>query len=189
MKINLQRLILFIIIFIFVLMFFGTKSCAAEGWALIKSGEGTPSDDLNIYGWRLDMIPDSAGGGSSGGTTIYEWLYSEKNYKLVVTATRSYTNWKLYSWDSGELNTGDYKTGLQYEDASYLFSKGAFILKLLRNIAAIVSVLTLSIIGVKYMIGSVEQKAEYKQTMIPVVIGCILIGGLSAILTIIQSIF
>lgn len=90
---------------------------------------------------------------------------------------------------AGYLDTGDYKVNLQYDDAAYLFDKGASILKLLRNIAAIVAVVTISIIGVRYMVGSVEQKAEYKQTMMPVVIGCMLIGGLSVILTIIQSIF
>lgn len=93
------------------------------------------------------------------------------------------------SFAADKINTGDYKTQLQYDEASYLFGLGGNVLKLLRNIAAVVSVVTLSIIGVRYMVGSVEQKAEYKQTMMPVVIGCILIGGLSAILTLIQSIF
>ena len=82
---------------------------------------------------------------------------------------------------------GDHK--LQYNDASEIFAKGAKVIKVLRNIAALVSVISLSIIGVRYMVGSVEQKAEYKQTMVPVVIGCVLVGGLSLILTIIQSIF
>lgn len=93
------------------------------------------------------------------------------------------------SFASQTLNTNEYKTDLQYDEASYLFNKGAVILKLLRNIAAVVSVVTLSIIGVRYMVGSIEQRAEYKQTMMPVVIGCILIGALSAILSLIQSIF
>lgn len=93
------------------------------------------------------------------------------------------------SFAGEELNPNDYKTQLQYDDATYIFGKGADILKILRNVAAAVSVLTLTIIGVRYMVGSVEQKAEYKQTMLPVAIGCILIGSLSAILTLIQSIF
>ena len=69
-------------------------------------------------------------------------------------------------------------------DATYIFNKGAAILKILRNIAAATSVLALSIIGIRYMVGSVEQKAEYKQTMFPLVIGCFLVGSLSIILTI-----
>lgn len=87
------------------------------------------------------------------------------------------------------LNPTLYHATLKYDDASYIFGKGAIIVKLLRNIAAVVAVLTLSIIGFRYMIGSVEQKAEYKQTMMPVVIGCILVASLAGILTIVQSIF
>lgn len=90
---------------------------------------------------------------------------------------------------SEKLDTSRYNTTLQYEDATYIFEKGGTVLTLLRNIAAIISVLTLTIIGVRYMVGSVEQKAEYKQTMVPVVIGCVFIASLSAILTLIQSIF
>ena len=99
------------------------------------------------------------------------------------------TFFETISFAGEALNTNDYQATLQYGDASEIFNKGAVVLKLLRNIAAIVSVVTLTIIGVRYMVGSVEQKAEYKQTMMPVAIGCILIGSLSAILTLIQSIF
>ena len=38
----------------------------------------------------------------------------------------------------------------------------------------------LSIIGIKYIMGSVEEKAEYKQTMWPYVVGAILIFAGSA---------
>lgn len=89
---------------------------------------------------------------------------------------------------AGDINPDDYKHNLVYSDAYDIFNKGAVIIKLLRNIAAVISVVTLSIIGVRYMLGSVEQKAEYKQTMMPVVVGCVLVASLSAILTIIQSI-
>lgn len=87
------------------------------------------------------------------------------------------------------LDTEAYNTTLQYDEASYIFEKGGAIIKILRNLAAIVSVVTLSIIGLRYMVGSTDQKAEYKQTMMPVVIGCMLVAGLSGILTLIQGIF
>ena len=93
------------------------------------------------------------------------------------------------SFAGDKIDTENYKTNLSYGDASFLCDKGANILNLLRNIAAIVSVVVISIIGLRYMVGSVEQRAEYKQTMMPVIIGCMLVGGLAGILTIIQSIF
>lgn len=93
------------------------------------------------------------------------------------------------SFAGEDLNPDEYKTSLSYGDASDIFSKGGKVLKILRNIAAIVSVVTISIIGLRYMFGSVDQRAEYKETMRPVIIGCILVASLSTILTIIQSIF
>lgn len=131
MKINLRKIILLIMIFMFVLVSFETTAFAKQ------------------------VMHDDGGGGKA----------------------------------SGAINPDSYKTTLGYDDATYIFNKGGQVLKILRNIAAIVAVVTISIIGVRYMLGSVEQRAEYKQTMMPVVVGCILVGGLAGILTIIQSIF
>ena len=43
----------------------------------------------------------------------------------------------------------------------------------------------LMILAIKYMLGSVEEKAQYKKTMFPYVIGCVLIFGITNILAII----
>ena len=43
-------------------------------------------------------------------------------------------------------------------------------------------------LGIKYMMGSVEEKAEYKKTMMPYVIGAIMVFGITNILSIIVSI-
>ena len=48
------------------------------------------------------------------------------------------------------------------------------ILGVVRNVSVVVSVIALMIIGIKYMLGSVEEKANYKATMMPYVIGCLL---------------
>ena len=39
----------------------------------------------------------------------------------------------------------------------------------------IVAVVIILIIGIKYMVGSAEEKAEYKKTMIPYIVGAVLI--------------
>lgn len=48
-------------------------------------------------------------------------------------------------------------------------------------IGSIVSVIALIAIGIKYMMGSIEEKAEYKQTMMNYVIGAILVFAISNI--------
>ena len=112
-----------------------------------------------------------------------------KTIFIILTVIFVLSFLKTISFAGEKIDTSKYQTNVQYDEAEYIFNKGGVILNLLRNFAAIVSVLTLTIIGLRYMVGSVEQKAEYKQTMVPVVIGCALIGGLSAILTMIQTIF
>lgn len=94
---------------------------------------------------------------------------------------------QINSYAGDIINPGDYKTDVSYGDATYIFNKGATIIATLRNIAAIISVFVITIIGIKYMIGSLEERAEYKKTMGPVVIACILITCLSEILTLIAS--
>ena len=41
---------------------------------------------------------------------------------------------------------------------------------------------------IKYMISSVEGKAEYKKTMFPYILGCAMLGGVSLLLQLIESI-
>ena len=42
-----------------------------------------------------------------------------------------------------------------------------------------VSVIVLMILGIKYMMGSAEEKAEYKKTFIPYIVGAIILFGAS----------
>lgn len=58
---------------------------------------------------------------------------------------------------------------------------GKKIIGMVQAIGSIVSVLVLVILGIKYMMGSAEEKAEYKKTMIPYLIGAILIFAASNI--------
>ena len=62
------------------------------------------------------------------------------------------------------------------------------IVKIVQTIGSILSVITLMIIAIKYMMGSVEEKAQYKKVMMPYVIGCFLIFGITNILAIIINV-
>jgi type IV secretory pathway VirB2 component (pilin) len=86
------------------------------------------------------------------------------------------------------INPGDYKpsqvTTSEYQTA---FSKAGVVLGAIRNVSVIVSVIALMVIGVKYMVGSVEEKAEYKKTMIPYIVGCVLVVSATTIVTFIYN--
>lgn len=62
------------------------------------------------------------------------------------------------------------------------------ILGLVRNIGVSVSVIALMVIGIKYMTGSIEQKAKYKQSMVPYMVGIILLAAGTSIIKIIYDI-
>lgn len=73
-------------------------------------------------------------------------------------------------------------------EADKLQRMGNIVIGTIRTIASILSVLVLIIIGIKYMFGSAEEKAEYKKTMLPYVIGAILVFGITNILSIVEKI-
>ena len=62
------------------------------------------------------------------------------------------------------------------------------IVKVIAAVGAIVSVIVLMILGIKYMIGSVEEKAEYKKTMMPYIIGTTILFAASTIVSIIYNV-
>ena len=73
------------------------------------------------------------------------------------------------------------------EEGPFL-EKAGIVLGWIQYIGVIVSILALAIIGLKYMLSSVEAKAEYKKTMIPYVVGCFMIMGISIILALIEEV-
>lgn len=71
--------------------------------------------------------------------------------------------------------------------ASTVFFMGEKLFGVLRNIATVVAILTIAIIGVKYIYASAEQKAEYKATLVPWFIGAVLVVMVTGLLGIIQN--
>lgn len=70
-----------------------------------------------------------------------------------------------------------------------LLSKGiGTIIAFLRNISIIVTVIVITILGIKYMVGSLEEKSEYKKDYVNIVIGTLLISGILSIISAVFSI-
>ena len=66
-------------------------------------------------------------------------------------------------------------------DTSGLESVGTNLVDIITTVGIIVAVIVLLIIGIKYLMGSASEKAEYKKTMIPYLVGAVIIFGASAI--------
>ena len=58
---------------------------------------------------------------------------------------------------------------------------GNSIATIIRNVGIVAAVVIIMILGLKYMMGSAQEKAEYKKTMIPYIVGAVLLFGASAI--------
>jgi len=65
----------------------------------------------------------------------------------------------------------------QTGDVEAITNAGNRIIGIIRVVGVIVAVAVLIILGIKYMLGSAEEKAEYKKTLVPYVIGVILVAG------------
>lgn len=72
--------------------------------------------------------------------------------------------------------------------ATRLENIGNRIIGIVQVIGSISSVIALILIGIKYVMGSVEEKAEYKKTLKPYLIGAIMVFGITNLLGIIQNI-
>ena len=74
------------------------------------------------------------------------------------------------------------------EEVGEVTAIGAKIINVITNIGMVIAIAVLVVLGIKYMMGSAEEKAEYKKTIIPYFIGALLIFSAAAIVKVIASI-
>ena len=58
---------------------------------------------------------------------------------------------------------------------------GNYLITIISVVGSVASVIVLIVLGLKYMMGSTEEKAEYKKTLLPYVVGAVLVFAASAI--------
>ena len=78
-------------------------------------------------------------------------------------------------------------TGTQQQQ-TILKNAGNDIVRVISTIGVIVSVIMLIVLGIKYMTGSVEERAEYKKTLLPYTVGAALVFAASTIAQIVYNI-
>lgn len=72
-------------------------------------------------------------------------------------------------------------------DAQKITEKASFILTIITNVGIVLAVLMSAILGIKYMLGSLEERAEYKKDLVPYFIGSILLFGVCTIVKVLQT--
>lgn len=88
-----------------------------------------------------------------------------------------------------DINPNDYKPGaIDTKDTQQAINIASSITGVLAVIGTITAVVALMIIGIKYMISSASERAEYKQTMLQYLIGALLVFGITQVLNLIVKI-
>lgn len=72
-------------------------------------------------------------------------------------------------------------TGQDVAGTDKITSLGNQLITILTTVGIVASVIVLIVLGIKYMMGSAEEKAEYKKTMMPYIVGAGLVFAASAI--------
>lgn len=73
--------------------------------------------------------------------------------------------------------------------ANELKTVGNSVIGILQVVGIVLSVVILIVLGLKYMMGSAEEKAEYKKTMMPYIVGAALIFMASVLAQVIFGFF
>lgn len=99
-----------------------------------------------------------------------------KKEKIIIVFFIAALIINIFSSVYASINPEEYnpQNALSDNDTKVVFGKVSLILGAIRNISITASVIILMIIGFKYIIGSAEEKANYKSTMMPYIIGCIM---------------
>lgn len=111
---------------------------------------------------------------------------------LLAVLLCTYINKYTYAEDmslKGDFDTSQWNpsSSTQHEEQK-LKEIGNRIIGTIQVIGSIVSVLAIIIIGIRYMACSVEEKAQYKETMGPYFIGAVLVFGITTLLKIVYDI-
>lgn len=88
---------------------------------------------------------------------------------------------------SSVLTELDGKIGSASGSSGKMTDIAAEIIAFIRNLALVLGVVMLSILGIKYMLGSAEEKASYKKTLIPLVVGIIVVMAASTLVSMIYG--
>ena len=99
---------------------------------------------------------------------------------IIAAATLSVSAFSTNVF-AAELTPSSVGQKITYGDDGGLAAKAGKIMGMIRNVAAIAAVIIIMVLGVKYMLGSVEEKAEYKKSFMPLIIGIVLVVSATTI--------
>ncbi len=113
-----------------------------------------------------------------------------KVFILLILSLLIITTVSNYSYASGDAisNPDYYKPGgITTADTDAVTQKVNRIVGAIVTLGTVTSVITVIILGIKYMLGTLEEKADYKKSMLPYLIGAVLLFASSTVVSIIAK--
>ena len=104
---------------------------------------------------------------------------------MVIMLIASLSSVALASGKAGDILKS--LDGSSTVTTSGLVNFGNAIIAIIQTIGVVVAVVVLLVLGIKYMMGSAEEKAEYKKTMVPYVVGALLIFAATTIVNVVYQ--
>ncbi len=105
---------------------------------------------------------------------------------MVIMVLTSLTSIVLAAPDlSGKID--EIGQGNANANTGKIITLGQTVVTIMQTVGIVVAVVVLLVLGIKYMMGSAEEKAEYKKTMIPYVVGAILIFAATTIVNVVYQ--
>lgn len=114
----------------------------------------------------------------------------KKTSKIIVALAIIFTILAIGVMSYASDSAGDLLkdlTGESSVETGNITNLGNSIIAVVRIVGVVVAVVILLILGIKYMMGSAEEKADYKKSMIPYIVGAVLIFASTAIVGVVYD--
>lgn len=145
-------------------------------------------DEIILNAESGEEIEDAIENNSAALEGQYDLLEQSNTRMLIANQKRTERNKKPFIDVLTDLDEYIPTQDISNADARKVEDMLSTVLTVISNVGTILSVLMLAIIGIKYMLGSVEEKAEYKKDLVPYLVGTVLLFGICAIIKILQSV-
>lgn len=112
------------------------------------------------------------------------------NAEIITSSSTQGISGTVENPNDFQINPDDYESsGPNATDVKDMYKFGGSIAGVIQIVGTIVSVGVMMILGIRYMLASADEKAEYRERMLPYFIGAILLFGASNIVKVVFNLF
>lgn len=111
-----------------------------------------------------------------------------RNFSIIMLIIITLSSFMATISYADLINPNDYNPNNSNDEVPEKFTNMVNIIATtIQTIGVILSVIVIGLLGIKYMTGSVEERADYKKSMIPFLIGTVLIVAVGTIIRIVND--